>query len=149
MRKMKNYGCTNVHPLQTLSLLGLSLLFSLSFSSCHESLADRAAREAKEYTQKFCPTPVVNDERTDSMAFDKTTHTMNYYRSLSGKADNPEIIKANRKKLTQVLRNALINDPSSKAYKDAGFRFHFLYRSASQGKTLFEVTYGPRDYRNH
>ncbi len=41
--------------------------------SCTESLEDKAAREAKEYTEKYCPTPYVNDSRTDSAAFDKTT----------------------------------------------------------------------------
>jgi len=28
------------------------------FAACHEDLADRAAREAKEFTEKNCPTPV-------------------------------------------------------------------------------------------
>lgn len=38
----------------------LPLLFAASgfLVSCGESLEDRAAREAKEFTEKFCPTPV-------------------------------------------------------------------------------------------
>ncbi len=41
--------------------------------SCTESLEDKAVREAKEYTEKYCPTPYVNDSRTDSAVFDKNT----------------------------------------------------------------------------
>ncbi len=127
---------------------GILLLFCFALSACHESLSDRAARESKEYTEKFCPTPVINDERTDSMSFDKTTHTMNYYRTLSGKADNPQVIKFNAKKLRSVLLKALVDDPGSQAYKNAGFNFHFQYRSAKhKGKTLFEVIYTPKNYQ--
>ncbi len=35
-------------------------------ASCSESIEDRAAREAKEYTEKVCPTPFANDGHTDS-----------------------------------------------------------------------------------
>ena len=135
-------------PLWKMQALGISLLLCFTLSACHESLSDRAARESKEYTEKFCPTPVINDERTDSMSFDKTTRTMNYYRTLSGKADNPQVIKFNAKKLRSVLLKALIDDPSSQAYKNAGFNFHFLYRSAKhKGKILFEVIYTPKNYQ--
>ena len=135
-----------LHSVWNKPILGMALLFCFTLSACHESLSDRAVRESKEYTEKFCPTPVINDERTDSMSFDKATHTMNYYRTLSGKADNPQVIKFNAKKLKGVLLTALIDDPSSKAYKDAGFNFRFLYRSARhRGKTLFEAVYTPRD----
>ena len=38
-----------------------STLVLLTFTACHhETIEERAAREAKEYTQKMCPTPVVN-----------------------------------------------------------------------------------------
>ena len=36
-------------------------------ASCSESIEDRAVREAKEYTEKVCPTPFVNDGRTDKI----------------------------------------------------------------------------------
>ena len=34
----------------------------LSLSACRNSLEDRAAQECKEYTEKKCPTPVVNGQ---------------------------------------------------------------------------------------
>ena len=47
-------------------LSAVALLFA-----CQESMEDRAAREAKEYTKRMCPTPIYNDTRTDSVTFDK------------------------------------------------------------------------------
>ena len=57
-------------------------IFASLLVSCTESLEDKAAREAKEYTEKYCPTPYVNDARTDSAAFDKTKKMYTYYISL-------------------------------------------------------------------
>ncbi len=51
-------------------------IFASLLVSCTESLEDKAAREAKEYTEKYCPTPYVNDSRTDSATFDKSTKSL-------------------------------------------------------------------------
>ena len=50
---------------------------SLLLCSCHENLEKRAQREAREYTEKYCPTPVQNYTRTDSVAFDVKTKIYN------------------------------------------------------------------------
>ena len=68
-------------------------------ASCTESMEDRAVREAREYTEKVCPTPYINDSRTDSAVFDKDSRTYIYYLSLRNKADNAEAIALNRNKL--------------------------------------------------
>ena len=39
--------------------------------ACQESLEDRCAREAKEYTEKKCPTLVIKDVTLDSLRFEK------------------------------------------------------------------------------
>ena len=46
--------------------------------SCQESLEDRAAREAQEFTRKNCPMKLGNGITTDSMVFDKVTLTLHY-----------------------------------------------------------------------
>ena len=51
-------------------------------SSCHRSLEDRAAQECKEFTEKKCPTPVVDNVRMDSMVFEPATQTIHYYHTL-------------------------------------------------------------------
>lgn len=113
-----------------------SMMAIAFLASCTESLEDRAAREAKEYTEKVCPTPYVNDGRTDSAAFDKTTRTYTYYMSLRGKADNALLISKNHKKLYKVQKESLDNNPGLKKYKEAHFTFRFVYHSASNPKKV-------------
>lgn len=108
----------------------------LSLTACTESLENKAAREAKEYTEKYCPTPFVDDSRTDSATFNKTSRTYIYYVTLRGKADNQEIISTNRKKLHDIQKKALDNNPGLKKYKEAHFSFRFIYHSASNPKLV-------------
>ena len=111
----------------------------LSLSACHKSLEDRAAQECKEYTEKKCPTPVVNDTRMDSMVFEPSSRTIHYYYSLVGNAKKSELRKA--------LRDALKADTGTKGYKDAGFNFRYTYRSGkSPSKVLLDEQYTEKDY---
>ena len=104
--------------------------------SCTESLEDKAVREAKEYTEKYCPTPYVNDSRTDSATFDKSTKTYVYYISLRNKADNKQVIEANKNKLHKIQKEALDNNPGLKKYKEEHFTFRFVYHSAKNPKEI-------------
>lgn len=113
----------------TMALLSLA-------TSCTESIEDKASREAKEYTEKVCPTPFINDGRTDSTTFDKVTRTYIYYMTLRGKADNAKAIAENRKKLHDAQQKSLDNNPSLKKYKEAHFAFRFIYRSAKNPKEV-------------
>lgn len=105
-------------------------------ASCTESIEDKAAREAKEYTEKVCPTPFVNDGRTDSATFDKSSRTYIYYMTLRNKADNALIIEKNKDKLHEVQKQSLDNNPGLKKYKEAHFAFRFIYRSAQNPKVV-------------
>ena len=121
------------------------LLFSLS--ACHKSLEDRAAQECKEYTEKKCPTPVVNDTRMDSMVFEPSTRTIHYYYSLVGNADNEQAVNVKKSELRKALRDALKADTGTKGYKDAGFNFRYTYRSGkSPSKVLLDEQYTEKDY---
>lgn len=116
-------------------LIYTAVLVSL-LASCTESLEDKAAREAKEYTEKYCPTPYVNDSRTDSATFDKSTKTYVYYISLRNKADNKQVIEANKDKLHKIQKEALDNNPGLKKYKEEHFTFRFIYHSAKNPKEI-------------
>lgn len=105
-------------------------------AACTESIEDKAAREAKEYTEKVCPTPFVNDARTDSAAFDKGSRTYTYYVTLRGKIDNSLLIKANQKKLHDAQKQSLDNNPGLLKYKEAHFAFRVIYRSAKDPKVV-------------
>ena len=33
------------------------IMLAMTLAACHESIEDRAEREAREFTRRFCPTP--------------------------------------------------------------------------------------------
>ena len=105
-------------------------------SSCQESLEDKAARDAAEYTRKYCPTPVINYTRTDSVSFNKTTHVYTYYCTFSGIMDNKNIISQHRTEITQMLAKAIKESTNLKPYVQAGFKFRYICRSERNTKNV-------------
>ena len=63
-------------------------IFTLLFVSCQESLEDRCAREAMSYTEKKCPAKIGENTTIDSLIFERESHTLHYYYTLTGNADN-------------------------------------------------------------
>lgn len=123
-------------------------LLGLLAVSCQESLEDRAARELKEYTQKNCPTPVVNDQQIDSATYEAQTRTIRYYYKLYNKIDDERIFAQHGKEIKAQILNELRNNTKAKLYKDAGFNYEYTYRSASDPKTiLFDVKFTQKDYK--
>lgn len=110
-------------------------------SACHhQTLDDRADQEVREYTERYCPTPVSGNQRTDSITFTRSNHTFHYFYTLTGVADNDTLIRNHKGELRKALQNELDEGTKNKAYKDAGFIFHYVFRSQKSGKTLLEVT---------
>lgn len=125
----------------------LFLLATVCLSACHESLEQRAAREAKEYTKKNCPSAIKHNIRTDSLTFDENTRTMIYYYSMFNQLDDSAKIARDKDKLLSVLSEALKTDISIKTYKEAGFNFRYEYHSATRPNLiLLEKTFTPEDY---
>ncbi len=117
-----------------LAVIGLTAL-----TSCHhDTLEDRAEKDVTEFTKRYCPTPYADNQRTDSITFTRTDKTFHYYYTLRDVADNPEVIRQNKGKLVHALQEDLNKSTQSKAYKEAGFRFHYVFRSATTGKVLLE-----------
>ncbi len=124
---------------KTIRPLLLALAGVACLTSCHhDTLEDRAEKEVTEYTKRYCPTPFTDNQRTDSITFTRANKTFHSYYTLRDVADNPEIIRQNKAQLTRALQDDLDKSTQNKAYKDAGFTFHYVFRSASTGKTLFE-----------
>lgn len=113
---------------------GIAML--LSFSSCQESLEDKAEREAKDYTRKYCPTPKQNYSRTDSIVFDKQRKVYTYYVSLYDEMDNQEVIDRNRDQITSMLQQSIRESTSIKNFVEAGFRFEYVCHSGSDPKKV-------------
>ena len=115
-------------------------------TACQESLEDRCAREAKEFTEKNCPRAVDKEIILDSMAFEKATHTISYLYTLTGTLDNP--LKIDSTHFRELLLMEVKNSTNIKLYKDAEYSFRYTYYSEkNSGTKLFEATFRVNDYR--
>lgn len=115
--------------------------------SCQESVEERAAREAKIYTETQCPTPFVNNTRTDSVVFDKTTRTYQWYCTFSGQLDDEKNIALIKKELSNAIEKEISSSTDLKPYKDAGFNFAYICSSQKQPqKVLYKITLTEKDY---
>lgn len=112
------------------------LLLSLVCTSCQESLEDKAARQAKDYTRKYCPTPKQNHVCTDSIVFNTQRKVYTYYLSFYDELDNKEIIDKHRGEIVSMLQQSLRESTGLKNFVEAGFRFEYVCRSGSDSKTI-------------
>ena len=116
-------------------------------AACTESVEDYAAREAKAYTERFCPTPPVHNTRTDSVTVDKATRTYNYYTSLLGPIDNDDYFRQNGADIERQIALEISDDTSTRRLKKAKFSFRFIIRSDSQpDKVYYDHTFTPEEY---
>lgn len=124
-----------------------SMLVVFSLASCHhDTIEDRAQKMVDEYTERYCPTPMQDNQRTDSITFDRASHTFCYYFTVTGDVDNKDIIIKVKKKLSQALLDELKENTNYKLYKDAGYNFRYVFRSMKTGDTLYEQRFTKRDY---
>ena len=122
------------------------LMSIILLTACQESLEDRCAREAKEFTEKNCPRAVDKEIILDSMTFEKQTHTISYLYTLTGTLDNP--LRIDSAKFRELLLIEVKNSTNLKLYKDAGYSFRYAYYSEKEkGTQLFEATFRQSDYR--
>ena len=124
----------------------LGLLLMLALTACQESLEERCAREAREYTEKKCPALVTKDVTIDSVTFDQRTHTMSYYYTMGGVMDDAAALKQHD--VRGMLLKELKNTTSMQLYKEAGYNFRYIYFSKKEkGKKLFKTTFKEKDYK--
>lgn len=115
----------------------ITVLFStLILTSCQKSLAEKAMQEAKDYTRRYCPTPVINNTRTDSVTFDMATHIYTYHCTFSGVLDDEEIIDLNKQKIVAALASSVKESTNMKPYVQAGFHFQYICRSAKDPNNI-------------
>ena len=121
-------------------------------ASCQETLEERGAREARDYTEKHCLKAQnealyesAKDIVMDSMTFDKATHTFGYYYTLKGTIDDTATIRRNNPR--DLLLQQVRNSTNLKTFKEAGYNFRYVYRSTKQkGFVLFDETFKSKDY---
>lgn len=113
----------------------------------HTTLEEKAQQIAEDYTTRNCPTPVQDNQRTDSVVFNPKTLTFNYYYTLVDKADDKELIDKAKTKIASTLLSQLRENTSMRAFKDAAYNFHYVYRSDSTGDILYEKTFTNKEYK--
>ncbi len=122
------------------------LLSALVLTACQESLEERCAREAKEFTEKQCPSQIAANMVIDSLVFEPASHTLKYCYTLESVLDNAEQLQQHD--LRAMLLKELRNTTQMKLYKDAGYTFRYVYYSkAHPGQMLFETTLKEKDYQ--
>ena len=118
---------------------------ALTLAACQESLEERAAREAQMYTKKNCPAKISETVIMDSMTFEAQTHTIHYYYTLTGIADNDSTL--NPDEARSNLLAALKNTTALSVYKKEKYRFVYTYHSEKSPETvLYETTFVDGDY---
>jgi len=118
---------------------------ALPLAACQQSLEEKAAEEARMYTEKNCPARLAENLISDSLTFEADTHTLHYYYTLTGEGDTAAL--SNQEEARQQLLNALKNTTSMMAYKEEGYRFAYTYHSQKKPNTIiFETVFGKKDY---
>lgn len=124
-----------------------ALMAIMLLTGCHESLEERAEREAREYTQKNCPTPIENYQRTDSMVFYKQTLTITYYSSVFDKADDSVVMAKSRKAIHDGLLKSIRQTTALKRFKEADYNFAYVIHSGKNPKvTYLKYKFTKKDY---
>jgi hypothetical protein len=119
----------------------------MAMTSCQETLEERAAREARSYTEKNCPI-IITPERIvmDSMTFDAATHTIGYHYRFMGPLDVDSGMK--KDEMRELLLGVLRNETTLRVYKDEGYVFEYIYRSQRNPQNiLFQAKFTDKDYR--
>ena len=134
------------HSLLFLAAMAMAISTATLFACNHATLEDRAEKEARDFTERYCPTPVQNMQRTDSIVLDRDTSTFNYYYSLRGAADNTQAVAKIRDRIKTALLSDLKGDTGSKTYKEHGFNFRYVLHSEKTKEVLYEVKFTKHDY---
>ncbi|GAY27734.1 hypothetical protein PvtlMGM1_1034 [Prevotella sp. MGM1] len=98
------------------------------------------------YTEKKCPAKLGENTTIDSLIFERESHTLHYYYTLTGNADNMGVFSS--VDIRKILLDEVKNSTSIKAYKDNGYNFAYTYLSGKdKGKVLFNATFTEKDYK--
>ncbi len=128
--------------LTTLLVIACAMLLA----SCQESMEDRCERECKTYTKKNCPMRVEEGVTLDSMTFQRASHTVCYYYTLTGMVDNEQAVRQSN--IRGMLLDQVKNSAHLRIYKENDYHFRYAYRSSQQrGKIIFDTTITEKDYR--
>lgn len=116
------------------------------WTACHqETREERFAREARELT-KQCPIAVDTNTYLDSLVYDKTNSSYQYYYSLHGADDEQLTDLVTHPSFIGKIKSNVVNSVDMKPYKDAGMVFIYHYYSKASQSLLGNIKITPEDY---
>jgi hypothetical protein len=128
----------------------LYLLLLIHLTSCQESIEERLAKEAQDYTEKFCPQPVdaANIVYIDSMTFEKGNPSQIVY-NYSVHADSTAVVEIKKKQqeLYQTLLTSVRNSVDLKTAKEEGITIVHHYIQADTKAPIFTFHFTRKDYQ--
>jgi PBP1b-binding outer membrane lipoprotein LpoB len=121
-------------------------VLTLLLCGCQESIDERIAREAKDYTQRNCPNRMGDNIIVDSMTYDAQTRTITYHYTFGEKVDTA-LVNENREEITSTLNKNVKEDLTTKFYKENDINFRYLYRTSDGRDTVLNIFFTPEDYK--
>ncbi|MBQ0060168.1 MAG: hypothetical protein MJZ69_05615 [Bacteroidaceae bacterium] len=127
-------------------LLG-TLILTL-FSSCQKSWEEKCVEDAQVYTETRCPYNITPTLAIDSMIYNPKNNCLLYYYSALGNLDNPELFTEEKKADYKIdLKQTLINDISTRQYKEHDVTFRYIYKSRKTKDVLLDIKFESKDYK--
>lgn len=114
-------------------------------AACQEPFDKRLEREARDFTEKHCPSEPEPGTRLDSATYTPARREYALWYTLS--PDNERTLRDNSTLMRYHLRESVSGNVAYKELKKQGITFRFVYRSAASGRTLYDTRITKSDYR--
>ncbi len=126
------------------NILAIIALLTLFCTACHkETFEDRVAKEVEYFNHNEAPKRQDPISVFDSMSFDRSTLTISYFYTVEGDGEALFPTDLMQDNVLKNLRSSL----QLKEHKEHGCNFRYVYHGASNGASLLDVTFSPKDYK--
>lgn len=144
--KQTNIATTTVKKYAVITFFAVVVISSMS--SCQESKRERLEREAKEYTEKNCPCPIVQDIiYLDSLVcHNDSNNDYIYYYSVKGDSAMYAEMNSKYKEGREALLKSVRNSVDLRFVKAEGLNIIYSYYDATTHHKIQEYVFTPKDY---
>lgn len=128
----------------------LLLFVLIVISSCQEKKANFFEREAREYTQAYCPEKYPNGVTLDSVVFipnDSTVGDLQFHYSLQLDDEQRTTIMNSLGEIGDMSLKDVRNSIRYAKHKEAGVSFTYIYIDATKGDKIVEYHITKEDYQ--